>query len=216
MIIRDVVDRIIRVSGRSELQTDRPLILNALNDYKLYLQRDKRIAFSQTTATLTVLAGARTVALPADYLMPIALRRAQATECGNVLLTRWLNREEFFTCFPLLRDGLPYTGAPNIWITMANLIVFGPILTANETFYLDYYQLLPRYEPDELQQDDFVNYFNDGLHVCGLKWIFAEWTPDAKMEEKHQKRLDRLELGIRKYQVSREEPMESTLNLPDL
>ena len=216
MNIDQILSRIIRTSGRTELLPEIDLLLNQLNDYKLYLQRDKRICFSQTTTLISALAQDRSAPLPSDFLFPIALRRQNTNLCRQLVLSRWMNREEFLTQFPNLDvDGNINTGAPEDYMLLGDSIIFGPALRDAESFYLDYYRIIPEYVINVNMTDDFTVYYPDGLYLKGMLWIWEDWTPDIKRAEAIQKRLTPVEVSLKKFQVNREEPMESTENLPD-
>lgn len=230
--VQDIIAEVIILSGRDDLEDNKNIILGWLNRYKLYLQRDKRIAFSEYTVTLNALANVRTIALPSDYLSPLALRRGQLgahsittdlfgnqfTVVRNVTLNRWIRREQFIASYPLIRssDGAPYVGVTNDYIIVGNNIILGPIPNVDEVLYLDYYRLLPNYNLVDNTEDDFTIYYYDGLLAHCLERVFTDWVYDEKKKAIHGNDKRLLESGLRKYQVLREHPMESTLDLPDM
>lgn len=229
--ILDIIAEVITISGRDDLEDNKNIILGWLNRYKLYLQRDKRICFSDFTIPINATMNERTTDLPADFLFPVAIRRPQLGAATittdlfgnqfvvtkNVVLTRQIRKEEFLATFPINRsDGQAFTGAVNDYLLMGRKIVWGPIPVVTEQLYLDYYRLLPEYNLQSVVEDDFTTFFNDGLLTWCLFRVFTDWVYDEKKRAVHRADLTICESGIRKYQVSFEHPMESTLDLPDM
>lgn len=225
-----IVSRIIRVSGRRDLSGNEDLILNWLDDYKLKLQREKRYFVAEKTDTIQITANNRTTDLPDDFLFPIILRRPHAGLIGiqtdlngqtfqvtkKVNLTRWLVREDFLTRFPIqMEDGNPNVGAVNDYILENDKIIWGPIPGETETIYIDYFGKLPEYSNPVNLVDAFTKWYPDGLFYKGMQEVFEQWIPDAGKSTKWEKRSLQAELSLYKYQIGREMPMESTLELPD-
>lgn len=231
MTIQEIIDQVITLSGRDDLEDNKNIVLGWINRYKLYLQRDKRICFSEIEADLTMQANVRTTPLPSDFLFPITIRRLslglsaisrdlfgnQFVVTKDVTLHRNIRREEFFNNFPLNNtEGSPFTGAVNDYILEGRNIIWGPIPNVTENLKIDYYRLLPEYNLQTVTEDDFSIYYGDGLLTHCLERVFTDWVYDDKKKAVHARDKAILEAGLRKYQVNREHPMESTLNLPDM
>ena len=229
MSAQEIINDVIRESGRDDLEDQPEVLLGWMNRYKIYLQRDKRISFSENTTTIIAKANIRSTTLPSDFLFPIVFRRPKSGQQGitkdilgnqfsilkETVLHRWINREDFLDRFPIQREGgEPYTGTFNDFILQGSNVIWGPIPLENETIYVDYYRLLPKYTLNNLS-DDFTSYFYDGLFYRCMEMVFTSWIPEEKKKEFWRSERIDAEVGIRKYQISREHPMESTLNMPD-
>lgn len=231
----EIVENIAFESARPELSEEGSpeslMVLRWLDRYRLYLQRDKRICFSENTSILSLRAESRSTPLPSDFLFPITIRRPRPGMTASVsdvqgnkfvvskgiTLKRWLDREAFLDYYPVQRDeGELHTGAPNDYILQGKNIVWGPIPSEDETIYIDYYRLLPNYHVLNNPEDDFSIYYHDGLFFEGMRRVFDTLIPDDKKADNWMKERLVAESGIRKYQVGREVPMESALDLPDL
>jgi len=230
MSVLDIIQDVILESGRDDLEDNRRTILRWLNTYKLKLQRESRVSFSANTAEIVALANIRSTDLPSDFLSAITIRRPrkgvagrthdvhgnQFTVTKEVTLHRWLNREEFLDQFPInLEDGVVHVGAFNDYILQGGSILWGPIPSEDEQLFIDYYRLLPKYNLDDVIEDDYTLYFEDGLFNRCMEMVFTAWIPDK--EKREAWKLERLdsERGIKKYYTLREHPMESRINLPD-
>ena len=228
----DIAARVIKFSHRNELSNDLGIIFGWFEDYKLLLQREKRYFISETTANIDLIANIRFSPLPVDFLFPIALRRPKAGLIGtlqdingslyevtkHVVLTRWVIREQFLDRFPTNKiDGELNSGAVNDYMFQGSDIIWGPIPNENETIKLDYFKIAaPYHNPDHLN-DEFTVYYSDGLFHYAMKEIYETWIPNDKQAKIWQTKLARSEMGLKKYQIGREMPMESVevLNLPD-
>lgn len=233
MNIREIVENIAFEAGRPELSDDPAninMVLRWLDRYKLYLQRDKRICFSENTSIIVLNQNNRNTPLPSDFLFPITIRRPKAGMVatthdihGNqfqyiksLTFQRWLDRESFLDHFPTQRDdGELNTGATNDYIIQGRNIVWGRIPSEDEAVFIDYFRILPPYHYLDNPEDDFSIYYHDGLFYEGMRRIFDTWIPDEKKADKWLKERLTAESGLRKYQVGREIPMESQLEMQD-
>jgi len=230
MNIKDLINDVILLSGRDDLEDNKNVVLGWLNRYKLYLQRSKRISFSDNTSDITLVKNQRVSDLPSDFLYPVCITRNRDGEVGvsidssgnqssvdkNVVLTRWLDRVAFLNRYPNQRSaGELNTGTVNNYTVIGRSIHWGPIPDANEILNIYYYRLLPRYDLTNHTEDDFTTLFEDGLFAAAMENVFKGWIPDKEKEATW--RADRLiaEVSLKKYQVGFEHPMEETLDLPD-
>ena len=233
MNIQEIVENIAFESGRPEL-SDEPaninMVLHWLDRYKLYLQRDKRICFSENTTILVLQQNNRNTPLPPDFLFPITIRRPrpgmvatthdingnQFQYIKNLTFKRWLDREAFLDHFPVQRDdGELHTGAVNDYMVQGRNIVWGAIPSEDETIFMDYFRLLPPYHYQDNPEDDFSIFYHDGLFYEGMRRVFDTWIPDEKKADRWLKERLNAESALRKFQVNREIPMESQLELQD-
>lgn len=225
-IIRDVITE----SGIDDLDDNPLVLLNWMNRYKLNLQRKKRLAFSDNSTPIQQKANVRSTSLPSDYLSPLSIRRRelgltgitqdlfgnQFTVTKDVTLHRWINREEFLNNYPINNNqGGLYVGITNNYMIQGNNVIWGPIPKEDESLYIDYYRLLPKYNLTDVTEDDFTRLFEDGLFARCMEMIFTSWIYDTKKKEMWRGERIEAESGIMKYQILREHPMESDINLPD-
>lgn len=230
MSILDIIQDVITESGRDDLEDNKRTVLRWLNTYKLKLQRESRVSFSANTSPIVAIANTRATDLPSDFLSAITIRRPTKGTIGvtqdlfgnqfaitkEVTLHRWLNKEAFLDSYPINReDGEVNIGAFNDYILQAGSIIWGPMPSEDETLYIDYYRLLPKYDLVDNIEDDYTTYFEDGLFNRCMEMVFTTWIPEKeKREIWKEQRLDS-ERGIKKYYTLREHPMESSINLPD-
>lgn len=230
MNVSQIIERIIKVSGRKELRDNREEILQWLNDYKKSLQIAYRFFISEKTDTLIVLPNNRTTALPNDFLFPIVIRRPKAGLVGtqqdvngsqfmvtkNTILKQVIVRQDFFDAFPLQRDdGELNTGVNNHYIFEGINIVWGPVPSEGETIYIDYFAMSAPYSEPSNIEDAFTTYYDFGLFAHGMYETFDSWIPNKELSEKWMKRRSAAEYKLNNLQIHREKPMEVALELPD-
>ena len=75
--------------------------------------------------------------------------------------------------------------------------------------------MLPRYNLTDHIDDDFTKLYEDGLFAAVMENVFKGWIPDPTKEATWAKERIIAEVGLKKYQVGFEHPMEETLDLPD-
>lgn len=230
MSVLDIINEAIVLSGRDDLDDNRNIILGWLNRYKLRLQRDKRIAFSDNTSFIDLRVNQRVSDLPSDFLFPVCISRNKGGEVGTtvdvsgnrfsvskgVVLTRWLDKVAFINQFPTnITNAQLNVGTVNDYTIIGRSIYWGPIPSESETLDIYYYRLLPRYNLSDHINDDFTKLYEDGLFAAVMENIFKGWIPDSTKEAAWAKERMIAEVGLKKYQVGFEHPMEETLDLPD-
>lgn len=230
MNVTQIIDRIIKVSGRKELRDNREEVLQWLNDYKKSLQIAYRYFISEKTDTLDVLSNNRTTPLPDDFLFPICIRRPRAGLVGtqqdingsqftvtkNTILKQIIVRQDFFDIFPLQRDdGELNTGVNNNYIFQGTDIVWGPIPSESETIYIDYFGMSPAYSEPNIVSDAFTTYYDFGLFAHGMYEVFDSWIPDETKSKMWLSRRLAAEYKLQNLNIHREKPMEVALELPD-
>jgi hypothetical protein len=229
--ILDIIDEVILESGRPDLEDNKIVIINWINRYKLALQRHRRFVFSENQNVPIVLRpNNRTSPLPSDYLFSIALKRQTAGQVdvsfdvhGNqiqtvreVILTRWLDREAFLQQFPMNKDdGQQYVGSVQDYIIVGEVFVWGPTPSTNESLYLDYFRKLPPYNITTNTEDGFTKYYHDGLFYRAMAQCFTSWIPDDAKRNYWNQELATAEDSLHRFEVSREVPMESRLEMSD-
>lgn len=228
MTVQEIIERVRGESGRTDIPD--ATLYRWLNSYKLKLQRDRRLFLSQNSSQLEMKANNRSTSLPTDYLQPIAIRRAtsetpaQTTDFwGNrhtvireAVLHREVNMERFLDRFPLNRaDGELWVSTPNEYIIQGRSIIWGPIPSADESLFIDYYRALPPYDGVEVSEDDLSIIFHDGLFSRCMELVFQIHFPDKEKYTWHMQERLAAEKSLMMYQVTQEHPMETDLNLPD-
>ena len=107
------------------------------------------------------------------------------------------------------------TGPVNDYTIIGRSAHWGPIPNVFESLNINYYRLLPRYNPTDHIDDDFTKLYEDGLFASVMENVFKGWIPDPTKEATWAKERIIAEVGLKKYQVGFEHPMEETLDLPD-
>lgn len=231
MNVLEILDEVRMLSGRfNDPRLTNAQILRWINRYKKSLQRDRRYRFSFNTAQIVARQNVRSSDLPSNFLSMIAVRRST----GNIVTTSFdsrgnrivkvkqtvlnphMSKEAFLDKFPVSTgDGYPNIGIPNEYMIQGNTLIWGPIPSQSETFYIDYYRFFPDYNDTTNIADDFTEFYDDGLLAFAMTEIFRSWIENEKKLNEWEKALVRAEKGLRAHQIANENPEESDINLPD-
>lgn len=185
MTVQTMIDTIIKLSDRTELEDENVTVLFWLNQFKLSFQRDNKYAFMNNTIPVGLVQNTRDYNIPDDYLAPVSLRRRQRNifkkdnKLGLVTqrqhFNKYIDKVEFEYDYPELDgDGNEVTGIPNAYFMGSNLRV-GPTPQADETVWFDYWRSLPEYDLVVVTEDKLSKIGYDLLIFGTLKRIFQAW-----------------------------------------